>query len=221
MPLQTFYNLKEERKAEILKVSYEEFVFNAYKTASVSNIVKTLKLAKGSFYRYFKNKLDLYTYLVQRAYNLRIKQLGNVLQNTSYDFFNILRENFRNKIIFDASYPLESILLFNLFQEGDSEEVKHLYHKLKSEALNLTKGLIVQFQQKGDLNSFADPEIAAQFIFQTQLGIYEYLNFFKGISFKENIRKGNKVFAISEEEIMEVVDKFLMVIMFGLEKRES
>ncbi len=97
-----------------------------------------------------KNKLDLYSYLVQRAYKLRMKQLGNLLQNRSLDFFDILRENFRNKVIFDTRHPLESILLFNLFHEADSEEVKHLYKELKSDKLNLTKELIIQFQQKVD-----------------------------------------------------------------------
>jgi AcrR family transcriptional regulator len=220
MPLQTFYNLDDERKYKILIISYEEFVFNSYKTASVSNIVKRLKLAKGSFYRYFENKLDLYTYLVHRAYNLRMKQLETLKENPSFGFFDIIRENFRKKIIFDIQYPLESILLFNLFQEIDSEEVKHLYNDLKSEALNITRELIVQFQQEGSINEFADPEIAALFIFQSQLGIYEYMQFFKGVDFKKNIREGKKVFELAEEQIMEIVDKFLMAIMLGLEKRK-
>jgi hypothetical protein len=148
-----------------------------------------------------------------------MNQLGDLLQDESFDFFDILRENFRNKVIFDIKHPLESILLFNLFQEADSEELRYLYKKLKSEVINLTKELIIRFQEKGDLNPYADPEIAAQYIFQTQSGIYDYLHFYKGIDFKQNIRKGNRVFKISEEEIMEIVDKFLMVIMFGLEKR--
>jgi len=219
MPLKTFYNLKEERKAIILKVSYEEFVYNPYKTASVTSIVKHLKLAKGSFYRYFKNKLDLYSYLVQRAHKLKLKHSGILRQNISSGFFEILRENFRNKIIFDTRHPLESILLFNLFQEVDSEELKYLYREIKAEELNLIKELVLQFQQNGQLNSYVDAEIAAQYIFQTQSGIYEYLHFYKEIDYKKNIKEGNRVFGLAEQEIMELVDKFLMVIMFGLEKR--
>ena len=220
MPLQTFYNLSDTRKNKILRVSYEEFVFNCYKTASVSNIVKRLKLAKGSFYRYFENKLDLYTYLIHRAYNLRMKQLDTFIENASFGFFDILRENFRNKIIFDIQYPMESILLFNLFQEIDTEEVKHLYNQLKSEALTGTRELIIQFQQQGSLNEFVDPEITALFIFQAQLGIYDYIRFYKGIDFKKNIKEENMVFELTEEQIMEIADKFLMAITLGLEKRQ-
>jgi hypothetical protein len=46
------------------------------------------------------------------------------------------------------------------------------------------------------------------------------MQFFKGVDFKKNIREGKKVFELAEEQIMEIVDKFLMAIMLGLEKRK-
>jgi AcrR family transcriptional regulator len=217
MPLQTFLNLSKTRKDKILKVSYEEFAFNSYRTASVSNIVKRLEIAKGSFYRYFESKIDLYSHLTKNAYYLRMLQVGVLLENESYDFFEILRENFRNKIIFDLTHPIESIFLYNLFHESGTEEVRKLYSNLTKEALTLTKDLIVQFQNKGDLNPGINPEITAQFIYQTQLGIYEYLSFFKGVDFKEGIKNGSHFFNIAEEELMEVVDGFLQIIKSGLE----
>ncbi|NQU87181.1 MAG: TetR/AcrR family transcriptional regulator [Mariniphaga sp.] len=221
MPLKTFHNLKKSRKAEVLQVSYEEFVFHSYKNASVSNIVKRLGIAKGSFYRYFESKLDLYTFLTKNAYYLRIQQLGILLEDMSLDFFEILKENFRNKILFDIKHPLESIFLFNLFQETDTNEIALLYNNIKHEAINLTKNLVIQFQEKGTLNPLVDPEVAAHFVFQTQLGIYEYLSFSKEINFKENIKTGQKVFDLSEEEIMEVVEEFLAIIRNGLEIKKD
>ena len=220
MPLKTYRNLNGKRKAAVLKISYEEFTLNSYRTASVTNIVKRLTLAKGSFYRYFRNKLELYTYLVERAHELRLKQMGDLLSNDGLDFFEMLRENYRNKIVFDIHYPLESILLFNLYQENDAGEVQKLRKKIIGEEIIFIKELILRFQKKGDLNPYVDPEIAAQFIFQTQTGIYDYLGFFRGIDFKENIRSGIRIFNLSEGEIMEVADQFLMIIMLGLEKKQ-
>jgi AcrR family transcriptional regulator len=71
MPLITFINLEPSRQKEILDVAFEEFALYPYETASLSRIVKNLSVAKGSFYRYFENKLDLYKYLVELATKMK------------------------------------------------------------------------------------------------------------------------------------------------------
>lgn len=215
MPLQTFHNLKPDKKQAILEASYQEFAFSTYQAASVSNIVKKLEIAKGSFYRYFKNKIDLYEYLIDNAYQMRMEQLDGLLENESLGFFEIIRENFRNKIDFDLTHPLESIFLYNALQEDNAAEVKSIVENLKKEILFFVSSLVAVFQKKGEVNKDISSEVAAQFIFQTQIGVYEYLSVFKGINFKESIQNGH-LFPLSENEIMEVVDKMLVIIKSGL-----
>ena len=215
MPLQTFYNLDKNRQSEILKAAYEEFAFNNYQTASLSNIVKKLGVAKGSFYRYFEHKLDLYSYLIQNAYVMRMTQLNILLGNEELSFFEIIRENFRDKVLFDLKYPIESIFLYNALQESDLEETRNVVKDMISEVLKFIASLVHDYQQKGELNPEISPEIAAHFIFQNQLGIYDYLAKFKGIDFKKVIKNG-RLFSVSEEEIMNVVDEMLEIIKTGL-----
>src|SRR3989304_7184655 len=156
MPLQTFKNLSKEKQQAILDAAYEEFALNNYNTASVSTIVKNLGIAKGSFYRYFKNKIDLYSYLVQHAYELRMQQLDKLLIDPSYSFFDILRENFRNKIKFDTEYPLPSIFMYKIMFESEAE-VLEIVDKLKKTVIELTKSLIINYQQSGQINNEIDP----------------------------------------------------------------
>lgn len=215
MPLQTFYNLDKTRKSEILKIAYEEFAFNDYQTASLSNIVKRLGVAKGSFYRYFEHKFDLYSYLIQNAHVMRMTQLNILLGNEDLSFFEIIRENFRDKVLFDLKFPLESIFLYNALQESNQEETGTVIKDMIGEVLKFITTLIRKYQQRGELNSQISPDIAAHFIFQNQLGIYDYLANFKGIDLK-NIIKNGRLFSISEEEIMEVVNKMLEIIKTGL-----
>lgn len=215
MPLQTFYNLDKERKKQILHASYEEFAFNSYRLASVSNIVKKLEVAKGSFYRYFENKFDLYSYLVQNAYELRMDQLDDLLEKENLSFFEIIRENFRNKVQFDFSHPLESIFLYNAMLESHEEETGEVIQKMISDVLKFTTQLIQKYQEKGELNRDISSSMAAHFIFQSQLGIYEYLSIIKGISFRESIKSG-RLFSISEDEIMKITDELLGIIKSGL-----
>jgi len=220
MSLQTFKNLTEDRQKQIREVAYREFAFNTYKTASVSNIVKILGVAKGSFYRYFENKTSLYAYLIDYAYHLRMEQLNELLENRKYNFFDIVRENFRNKIRFDMRYPLESIFLYNVLQESNTEEVKPFMDKLKTEVLDFTKNLVVIFQKNGDLNSKISPELAAHLIYQSLLSIYDYLSLNKGIDIKQSVRNGH-LFSVSEEEIMEVVDDIVQIIKSGLSQKQD
>lgn len=215
MPLQTFYNLDNSRRNEILKAAYEEFAFTSYHLASVSNIVKKLGVAKGSFYRYFENKIDLYSYLIHHAYEMRMDQLNDLLDNQANGFFDILRENFHDKIVFDLNHPLESIFLYNALQENNNDEAGSALKELFNEVNKFIINLVINYQEKGELNKAISPEIAAHFIFQSQLGLYEYLANFKGLSFKESIKSG-KLFAVSEEEMMKVVDEMLVIIKTGL-----
>ncbi len=215
MPLQTFYNLDKTRKSEILKVAYEEFAFNDYPTASLSNIVKRLGVAKGSFYRYFEHKFDLYSYLIQNAYVMRMTQLNILLEKEELSFFEIIRENFRDKIRFDLNFPLESIFLYNALQESDLEQTGNAIKDMISEVIKFTASLVRKYQEKGELNPAISPDIAAHFIFQNQLGIYDYLAKFKGVDFKKVVKNG-RLFSVSEEEIMEVVDEMLSIIKTGL-----
>lgn len=215
MALQTFHNLGRERNDFILKASYQEFAFNTYQTASLSNIVKKVGVAKGSFYRYFENKSSLYSYLLDNAYKMRMEQLGGLLENKNLGFFEIIRENFRNKVQFDLSHPLESIFLYNAYLESNSTEVAPLIQNQKIKIHQFVIDLIYQFQIKGELNPSVSAELAAHFIFQTQLGIYDYLAVIKGINFRESIKNG-RVFAVPEDEVMAVVNDILSIIKSGL-----
>ena len=67
MPKDTFFNLLQEKQLRILDISVEEFYQQGYEKASISRIVDTAGIAKGSFYQYFEGKEDLFRYIVQLA----------------------------------------------------------------------------------------------------------------------------------------------------------
>ncbi len=146
---------------------------------------------------------------------MRMDQLDNLLETENISFFKILRENFRDKITFDLNHPVESIFLYNAMQESNEEETGTVLRDLFNEILSFITSLIEKYQQKGEINPLISAEIAAHFIFQSQLGIYEYLANFKGVSFKESIKSG-QLFSFPETEIMHVVDEILLIIKSGL-----
>ena len=105
MPLQTFKNLSADRQKEILEVCFEEFAVNDYQSASVSHIVRKLGISKGGFYRYFKDKKDLYHYLLDQVMQMRMQDVKTLFAYAD-DFRGLLIQNFYQKIRFDMEYPV-------------------------------------------------------------------------------------------------------------------
>src|SRR5688572_30852497 len=64
MPTSTFFDLPEERRARLVREAIVEFSDRSFAEASLSQIAQRSRIAKGSFYQYFADKLDLYRWLL-------------------------------------------------------------------------------------------------------------------------------------------------------------
>lgn len=64
MPKPTFERLPAGRRDRVIDAAIAEFAERSYAEASLSRIARSSKVAKGSFYQYFEDKLDLYRYLL-------------------------------------------------------------------------------------------------------------------------------------------------------------
>lgn len=217
MPQQTFFNLESERQEEIRQTAYKEFAMNDYRNASVSTIVKNLGLAKGSFYRYFINKIDLYAYLLEHSTQLRMKSINNLVAHEKSDFFSILIANFENKIEFDIAHPLESIFTYRVLLETHNPEVQQLIADFKQGIFKYVELMLENFVQAGLLRQNIDIQLTTFIVFQIQVGLFEYLAAYEGVDFIKNIAEGKTVFAIEKEKIMGIVLKMVDIIKLGIQ----
>jgi AcrR family transcriptional regulator len=64
MPKATFFNLPDEKRRRIAELAIDEFARRPYAKFSISRLVAGAGIAKGSFYQYFENTLDLYRWLL-------------------------------------------------------------------------------------------------------------------------------------------------------------
>ena len=106
MPQATFFNLPDDKKILIIAAALDEFSSASYDTASINQICKKSNIAKGSFYQYFTDKMDLYVYIMTLAIEKKIKFFSSVL--TEFDTLSLL-EQFRllflKGIEFAKDYP--------------------------------------------------------------------------------------------------------------------
>ncbi|MBB6482067.1 TetR/AcrR family transcriptional regulator [Spirochaeta isovalerica] len=61
----TFLNLPDEKQKRVIEASIVEFTEWGYRDASTNRIVRNLKIAKGSLFKYFGGKNDLYYFLIK------------------------------------------------------------------------------------------------------------------------------------------------------------
>lgn len=221
MPLKTFFNLQQARQQQILDVAFREFALNEYQTASLGNIIKELGIAKGSFYRYFRDKKDLYFYLIDYAENLRMKQLEGLLKSSCNDFYSILTENFAMKVKFDLEHPVYSGFQYNLTQEKNNEEIGNIQLRMKQKVRDLVMHIMQPFISKGEFRTDIPPEDLAYMVVQMQWGMFDYLEMKYGISFRENVKNGKPVFSIPEEQIIADVRRMASLILSGIKQSQS
>jgi len=218
MPLQTFLNLPENRQQEILNVAFEEFALNEYKVASISHIVKKLKIAKGSIYRYFENKKDLYFYLIKVGSEMRFNEIDDLFSSSESDLFDAITENFARKIKFDLQHPLISGFMYNVIQEKNNEEIGNIQLQSKKQIIEIVIEILEPYIKSGKIRSDISIYDMAYLITQVQWGMYDYLELKYNLSFRENVKNKKPVFTIPHEKIVEDIRSFTALIRNGLQK---
>ena len=125
MPKETFHNLPEDKRQLIEKVSISEFATSGYDKASITRIVDRCQIAKGSFYQYFENKLDLYLYMLKLISDLKMEYLEKLqIKLVDVDFFEYMRSLFYGGFKFARSYPRISKIAA-LLMKSENEELRH------------------------------------------------------------------------------------------------
>lgn len=217
MAKQTFLNLSKERQEEILNICYKEFALKGYDSASLSDIIKSCGLAKGSFYRYFSSKKELYVYLLEEAKNKRLSNLEDLLEDEELGFFDLIKQNFLEKVRFDLDYPTIGGFLYKVMHEKDNNEIAIVIEGLYDGILEQTRQIISipRFkQQLADL----DADMIAYQVFYMQLWLYEYVAKKYSLNLEANVISGQPILTISAEDLESVIHQSVQMLKSGISK---
>ena len=92
MPTETFFRLPESKKTRILEAVKAEIARSPYESFSIGTIVRECGISRGSFYQYFRNKEDIYLYLLSDYQEQIFTHGTKALQENGGDFFGALDE---------------------------------------------------------------------------------------------------------------------------------
>ena len=218
MPLKTFFNLKTERQREIIDVCLEEFGFNDYNEASLNRIIKKLGIAKGSFYRYFENKKDLYEYLIKSAKKLNQTIFNQTFKGPVEDILEAWVNFYLAAVKLDNEYPLFSYFGYKVFLERNNVILGNVALKSKEAGIKLLKNLFKQQQDKDLIRKDIDVDLMIFTLLQINEGFLDYLTIKHNIDFKENIKKRNQLFSISLKTIKKELEGFASIIREGIRR---
>jgi AcrR family transcriptional regulator len=97
LPKITFINLPEEKKQTLIAAMRKEFSRVPLYDASISNIVKSANIPRGSFYQYFEDKEDAFFFLlndlvihIRNNFFVLLKKYDGDLFPTMIEFYQLI-----------------------------------------------------------------------------------------------------------------------------------
>lgn len=89
--MEKFESLDPDKQKKILDSALMEFAEKGYGQASTNRIVKQAGIGKGMLFYYFKNKKDLYEYLIEYSLNFIIDGYLSLVDKNETDFIKRLK----------------------------------------------------------------------------------------------------------------------------------
>lgn len=87
MCTETFLRLPEEKRNRFLDAAWEEFTTTPVQDVSINKIVRRARIPRGSFYQYFSDKDDLFSYLHQIVLKHLISEYRGIMIQAKGDIF--------------------------------------------------------------------------------------------------------------------------------------
>ena len=90
MCTETFLRLPEEKRNRFLEAAWEEFTTVPFSRASINQIIRRAGIPRGSFYQYFTDKSDLFTYLMEDVRDRMLEIFHGLLKEGEGDLFRVV-----------------------------------------------------------------------------------------------------------------------------------
>ena len=219
MPKQTFFNLSDEKRQTLIDLALNEFADNDFRSASISRIVARAGIAKGSFYQYFADKQDLYSYLFQLGAEQKVAFLSEAPPpDPEMDLFAYLSWVFQRRVLFDLRYPRFSKLTYRALAGGTPLPVE-VVAGAKATADDYFRDLLQAGVTKGDIDPGIDLDVAVFMFSAVLIEFGKFLSLRLGLDPASLDEDGLP--AIETEDMQTLFDKLLYILQHGMERKND
>ncbi|MFT9495595.1 TetR/AcrR family transcriptional regulator [Anaerosolibacter sp.] len=155
-----------ERRQYLIDAAIKEFSQKGYESASLNNILKEAQISKGTFYYHFKNKEELYFYLIELLIQEKKSFLGQVMKPEDFqqDIFTILKLQAKLGIEFAGNNPEINDFAESFAKEKGSAIYEKALKKYNFHENDPMKLLIDRAYTRGDLRTDLPKEFVQRLI---------------------------------------------------------
>lgn len=209
MPNKTFFNLSKERQEEIIEICVEEFSTHDYDSASLNRIIEKLGVAKGSFYRYFDNKTDLYEFLIDYVLEKKVNYIIDFYEYESGDCdMDIANKIVHRLIEFDFIYFNYSSFILSFI---NSKDFDHCESRSKKPAHTI----IIDLQKKGLIRQDIDLDLIEFRLFRNLVLLRDFI--IKKLNIPtEDLYLGEMTYKKYEKSISVIIEQYCDMLANGL-----
>lgn len=205
MPTNTFINLDKDKKDKIIEAALNQFSKKQYEQVNISDIIKTAKIPRGSFYQYFNDKEDLYLHLISGIRDKKMQFLEEDVNNSeNLRFIDLIKKLYMDGVRFAIKYPKYVKMMDFLLKNRNQ-----IYDKIMKDNLliaeNLYASLIEKDKAKGYIKKDIDTRTFAKIVVQLTSNIaIEELNLEnEEESYQKMLEQNEKVLKIIEYGVLE------------------
>ncbi|MEY4509721.1 MAG: hypothetical protein RLZZ450_1843 [Pseudomonadota bacterium] len=164
MPTATFFALPTERRARLVEEAIVEFAERPFAEASLSQIARRTQIAKGSFYQYFENKLDLYRWLLLDEAPRQKRAFIGASSDTPSEFWARLAHHVERGMGFLVEQPRLARLIASAADPSASKEVRGLHAAICEAGHDELSTLLAEGIDSGALSAELKLAVATRFV---------------------------------------------------------
>lgn len=206
MPKDTFFNLPQEKQHRILEISLEEFYTLGYEKASISRIVETAGIAKGSFYQYFEGKEDLFRHLVQVARDQQLVFMNKLLEGAgNLPFFQLLETLLKGNLAFWKNNPRLYLVIEGFMKSSDAALKEIIMGENIKVSDQFNQQILSEAAAKNEIRPVMNIAFTAHALTSLSQSMVDYLR-----------SKNMEMSSMDAQAFDEMVKEMLMFLKYGL-----
>jgi len=214
MPKQTFLNLPEEKRNNIVNAAVDEFAQYGLENASTNRIVANSGISKGSFYQYFEDKQDVFMYLLTVLEHEKVEYFkGKHPPSTNMDTFEYFRWMIKTGMEFNTSHPLLTQAISRVMF-GEGLYYGNTFADIRERTSQGLRMMIKQAIERGEVDPSVEVDLAVMIMETWSNAISTYI-------LGEGMKQKDIMRWVRSAKVQEKIDKLLYVMEYGLRKTES
>lgn len=198
--MELFHELNVEKQNRIIEAALGEFAEYGYNKSSTNRIVKKAGIAKGSLFKYFKTKEELYFYILDYVIKILTKHMTERVGILPEDIFERVIMYCEIEFDFHMENPAEYKLLIKAFKKDGSD----IYMKVESKYHGIDEGLYEQLLKEANVEGLKwEKEVVLKMLKWVIKGFNE--EFLEEVTIDTNIKELKSLYTNRLRRYLEVL----------------